>query len=236
VNRSIHDVYTELYRDQFIIDVLVVVECILFALWQAMVYVPGFPIYTVAPSVVVSTGWGHTVSHLGCWAIIEFFVIAIGLRTSKFVLPPPPIDADSPRLRFSLGRAKTWCIAHFVALLLGAVADVADIVLTGLELGDAESTCYFDSKGFLIAFLIVLILQLVFVKVPLLYCVFEYRRHLVAVTSTTDGSASSIKKQLLDVTPSYTGSSTAAAEAVRERLRTPLLQQQPLGRYDAKKQ
>ena len=221
INRSVYEVYAELYRDQNIIDTLVFVECILFALWLAMVYVTGFALYTIAPAVIMPTGWAHTVSHQGWWCIIEFAVIAVGLRCTKFVLPAPSTGSGSARLKFSLGRAKTWCIAHLVVLILGAIADVADIVLTGLEFGDAESTCYFSSWGFLLAFLIVLCLQLVFVKIPLMYCVIEYRRHLVAVSITKDDGYS-VKEQLFDVTPHYAASGESVA-AARERLKTPLM-------------
>lgn len=219
INRTVEEVYAELYRDEFFIDTWVVFESILFVLWLAMVYVTGFALYTVAPSVMISTGWAHTVSHQGWWCIIEFVVIMIGWRVSKFVLPPP----GPGRLKFSLSRAKQWCVAHLVVLILGGIADIADIVLTGLEFGDAESTCYFSSWGFLLAFLIVLCLQLLVIKLPLAWFTLEYRRHLEAVRHTKDDGYS-VKTQLFDVSP-YESSATSAAAAL-ERAKTPLLQQQ----------
>jgi hypothetical protein len=212
--RDVSDVYKELHRDQLAIDTLVAIECIILALWMAMVYVTGFALYTVAPSVVVSSGWGHTVSHLGWWNIIEFVVIIFGLRSTKFVLAPSTAagGTEGTRLKFALGRAKTWLVAHAVVLVLGAIADIVDIVLTGLEFGDAESTCFFSSWGFLLAFLIILCLQLLFVKLPLLWCVLEYRRHLNAASNNN----STIKSQLFDPVSTRYGS----------QLKTPLLQQQ----------
>ena len=108
VSRSLVDVWREINRDETIIDLLVGIECILLALWMAMVYVNGFALYTVDPSVVSSTGWAHTVSHLGWWNIIYFVAIYFGLRNTKYVLPPPsPSTGNTPRLKLSVGRNKT---------------------------------------------------------------------------------------------------------------------------------
>lgn len=177
MNKSEMDVYRTLTADRIAIVTLLTIESALFCLWQAMVYVTGFALYTIAPGVVQPTGWAHTVSHLGWWAIIEFVVITIGWAGNGYSLQQP----RSKKLQLSMERAANWSLAHFIALIIAAGADITDIVLTGLEINDAESTFYVDSFGFLVAFLVVLILQLVFIKGALIWKQYEYRRHLCEV-------------------------------------------------------
>lgn len=156
------------------VDLLVVIETVLLGLWLMMALVPGFTLYTVDPSIVVSSGWAHSVSHIGWWAMIELIVVVIGHRSTKFKLQMP----GTCRLQLGLEYAEQWLIFHGAAVILAGASDVVHIVLTGLEIGDHESTFYVQQWGWLVAFLIVLCLQLIFVKLPLLWCVFHYRQEL----------------------------------------------------------
>lgn len=202
------DYYKHLECDRKRVVMMVSFEAVLFALWMAMVYVTGFALYTVDPSIVVSTGWAHAVSHLGWWNIIELVSVGVGLFSSAgYALASP---RTSNRLQFSIDKSMMWCVIHFAVVCIAIVADVTHTVLTGLEMGDAESTFYVQSWGFLLAFLIILPLQILLIKVPLLYCIALFRSRLKA---SYDGNVKMI--ELFDVTPTTSTNATT--------LDTPLL-------------
>jgi hypothetical protein len=159
------------------VDLLVIIETVILGLWMMMALVPGFALYTVDPSIVLpSSGWAYSVSHIGWWAMIELIVVVIGHRSTKFKLQIP----GSKRLQLGLEYAEQWLIFHAVALILAGASDVVHIVLTGLEIGARESTFYVQQGGWLITFLCALCIQLIFVKMPLLWCVYHYRKELTS--------------------------------------------------------
>lgn len=207
--RNARDVYQSITASKLGIDLLVIIESTLGLLWIAMVFVTGFALYTIDPAVTVSSGWAHSVSHLGWWFMIEFVVILIGQRSTSFTLQLP----DSNRLQLSLVRAESWLIFHGAALVLAMVSDAVHIVFTGLEIRDHESTFYYDSYGWLIGFLCALILQLVFVKLPLLWCIVQYYKRLRSTHQEVPKMT-----EMFQLAPS-----TAERD---DRVNTPLLQEQ----------
>lgn len=147
---------------------LLIIQLLVDVLWITLSYVNGFSLYTVDPSILVSSGWAHSVSHLGLWFALEFIAAWLGGQVTGFSYERTTQKSAESSLRFT--------IVYLIALGLSMVADIIHIILTGLEIGDKESTLYVQNFAFLIAFLVVYILYLVFVKGWLFYrCIVYYR-------------------------------------------------------------
>lgn len=172
--KSSDEAYTVLKNYQMGIYTLLIIQVLVDVLWITMAYVNGFALYTVDPSVVVSTGWAHAVSHLGLWFILEFLSAWLGAQVTWFSLETRPEKSYAAALRF--------LIVYLIALGTSMVADIVHIVLTGLEVGDDESTFAVENWGFLIAFLVVYILYLVFIKAWLFYRSVVYYRAIQEYT------------------------------------------------------
>lgn len=149
---------------------LLVIQLLVVSLWIALTYVNGFSLYVVDPSVLVSSGWAHSVSHMGLWFLLEYWVGWIGSRITQF-------DMEKTKDKSVEGSVRRLVI-YMIVLVISMIADIIHIVLTGLEIGDAESVLYVENWGFLIAFLVGYILYLVFVKGWLLYRTVVYYRAL----------------------------------------------------------
>lgn len=149
---------------------LLIIQLIIVILWTTLTYVNGFSLYIVDPSVIVSSGWAHSVSHMGLWFVLELIAIWLGGQITWFAMEMKPAKSTESALRF--------IILYGVALVISMIGDIIHIVLTGLEVGDAESTFYVENWGFLIAFLSGYIVYLVVIKVWLLYRTVVYYKAL----------------------------------------------------------
>lgn len=152
------------------IETLLILQLLVVSLWIILTYVNGFSLYIVDPSVIVSSGWAHSVSHMGLWFLLEYWVGWIGSRMTQFPMEKTTDKAVEGSIR--------RIIIYMIVLVISMIADIIHIVLTGLEIGDAESTFYVENWGFLIAFLVVYILYLVFIKGWLLYRTVVFYRAL----------------------------------------------------------
>jgi hypothetical protein len=162
------DAYTVLKNYQTGIYTLMLIQVLVDILWITLTFVNGFALYVVDPSVVVSTGWAHSLSHMGLWFVLEYLCAWLGGQVTGFALEKSPEKSFSGALRF--------LIVYMVVLSVSMLGDVAHIVLTGLEVGDKESTFAVENWTFLIIFLVVYILYLVIIKVWIFYrCVVYYR-------------------------------------------------------------
>lgn len=166
--KTSEDAYTALKNFQTGIYTLMMVQVLVDILWIALTYVNGFALYVVDPSVVVSTGWAHSVSHMGLWFILEYLCAWTGGQVTGFSLETRPEKSFAGALRF--------LIIYLIVLSVSMLGDIAHIVLTGLEIGDKESTFAVENWTFLVIFLVVYILYLVIIKVWIFYrCVVYYR-------------------------------------------------------------
>lgn len=173
--RDLEAIHTVIKSNSVGINTLLLLQFFVFCLWLGMSLVPGFALYVIDPSIVTPSGWAHSVSHLGWWIIIEAVVVYVGQRTTGFSLSYVPVR---DKLQYSLISSHRWIIFHIIVLALAMVSDVTHIVLTGLEIRDAESTFYVQEYGFLIAFFSVLIAQLVLIKSMIMWRISVYYRNL----------------------------------------------------------
>lgn len=166
--KSSDDAYTVLTNYRTGIYTLMIAQVLVDILWITLTYVNGFALYVVDPSVAVSTGWAHSVSHMGLWFVLEYLCAWVGGQVTGFSLETRPEKSYAGALRF--------LIVYLVVLGVSMLGDIAHVVLTGLEIGDKESTFAVENWTFLIVFLVVYILYLVIIKVWIFYrCVVYYR-------------------------------------------------------------
>jgi len=149
---------------------LLVIQVLIAILWIILSFVNGFALYTVDPSVIQSSGWGHSISHIGFWFVLEFLVCWVGSQVTAFSMEKNQEKSVEGSLRF--------LIIYFIILGISMVADATHIILTGLEIGSAESTFYVENFAFLVAFLVGYILYLVIIKVWLFYRTVVYYQAL----------------------------------------------------------
>lgn len=164
------EAYTVLKNYQTGIYTLLIIQLLVVILWITMSYVNGFALYVVDPTVLISSGWAHSVSHLGLWFILELVAIWLGSQVIWFAMEMKPEKSIESALRFLV----VYLVAHVVSM----VGDIIHIVLTGLEIGDQESTFYVQNWGFLIAFLVVHIIYFLLIKVWLIYRAVVYYKAL----------------------------------------------------------
>lgn len=155
------DGYSILKNYQTGIYTVLVIQVLIAILWIILTFVNGFALYTVDPSVAVSSGWGHSISHMGFWFVLEFLVCWVGAQVTAFSM-----DKDKEK---SIEASLRFLIIYFIILAISMLADIAHIILTGFEIGSAESTFYVENFAFLVAFLVGHILYLVVIKVWLFY-------------------------------------------------------------------
>jgi len=192
---------------------LLIIQLLVDVLWLALSYVNGFALYTVDPSIVVSSGWAHSVSHLGLWFALEFIAAWLGGQVTGFPYERTPQKSAEGSLRF--------IIVYLIALGLSMIADIIHIILTGLEIGDKESTLYVQNFAFLVAFLVVYIVYLVLIKGWLFYrCVVYYR-------AIENYSGTSLFFNFL---PSSGSSQEEEEKDVEKQIRTPLMKAYYKGR------
>jgi hypothetical protein len=168
VPKTKEEAYDVLKNYQTGIYTLLIIQLIIVILWVTLTYVNGFSLYLIDPTVLVSSGWAHSVSHMGLWFVLELIAVWLGAQVTWFSMEIKPQKSTESALRF--------IVVYLVALVVSMIGDIIHIVLTGLEVGDAESTFYVENWGFLIAFLVGYIVYLVVVKTWLLYrCVVYYK-------------------------------------------------------------
>jgi hypothetical protein len=168
IPKTKEEAYDVLKNYQIGIYALLIIQLLIVILWITLSYVNGFSLYVVDPSVATSTGWAHSVSHLGLWFVLELLAIWLGSQITWFSME---IDT-SKSIESALRRIIVYLVAHIISM----IADIIHIVLTGIEIGDKESTFYVQNWGFLIAFLVGHILYFAFIKTWLIYrCVVYYK-------------------------------------------------------------
>lgn len=181
------DVLTMITSNSLGILVLVCAELILFMLWLALSFVPGFALYDGTP------GHAHPISHFGWWIIIEAAVIACGLLTYKYRLSASNLSA-SAKFEFSITDARNYLVFYMVMLVFGIVSNCVHFALTLVENSFCSSSF---CRGFnvidpanapllaqppttsvyLILFLTLLGLLVLF-QIILMFRAFGYRTHL----------------------------------------------------------
>ncbi len=164
--------YGTLTQNKLQIDAMVMIQSVYFSLWLAMSLIGGFALYTIDATIVTPTGWAHAVSHIGWWAIIEYWLSCIGHRATGYLLSYPKSERKLELSGVSTVNYDTFYLG-FIAIAV--VADVVHIVLTFFEMRDMESTFSITNWGFLIAVFVVYIVQLVLIKLPLAWFVYVHR-------------------------------------------------------------
>lgn len=171
-----------LRNDQTGINFLIIVHAFLFCLWLSLSMVSGFSIYVVDPIMLTSSGWAHSVSHIGWWAIIDFIVILISVKTPTFVLSA---SVGGRKLEYSVSKALDWIIFHAVCLCISVLADIVHIVLIILEITDNESVFVRGSFALLVCFLVGRIFEAAIIKLWLLARLRMYEINLKNVLKNT---------------------------------------------------
>ena len=188
---------------------LLIIQLLIDVLWITLSYVNGFALYTIDPSIVVSTGWAHSVSHLGLWFGLEFVAAWLGGQVTSFPYERTTQKSTEGALRFII----VYLIAHGLSM----VADIIHIVLTGLEIGDKESTLYVQNFAFLVAYLVVYIIYLVLIKGWLFYRCIVYYRAIEQYTGTS---------LFFNFLPSTAGAileEGGAPDLEKQQIRTPIM-------------
>lgn len=176
-------------NDHLSIIVLCIVQSLLAALWLMLSFVFGFVLYDGAP------GHPHAVNHTGFWLLIEVLVIVIGIVAGYFTLKA---DKSEMRLELHVQRTRNWLLFYLVMLVVAIIANAVHAALTivesthcsssfcrGFNVVDPANAALLAApasiSGFMVAFIVLLFVDVCLVQVVLLYRTYVYRRDLMAL-------------------------------------------------------
>ncbi len=166
-------IWVILTNNQISIDVLLSLQITLLLLWIAMCYLHGFALYEVDTTILQPTGWGHSVSNLGWWLMIEVFLSWFLRGNTKFNLAPP-----NGKMQLSAADARTCLLFGMCFAALTFISNLGHVITLAFELHDAESTFTIHNQAFLIIFLIGMALYATVFKVALVLSMRVYYKHL----------------------------------------------------------
>jgi len=119
-------IYYILLYNQQAVDSLVFIQAIFFGVWQMLALVPGFALYNGAVN-----GPANAITHFGWWSLIEFVVIAVGIRSTMFQLSIP---GNVNRLEFPARQANEFIQFYLFMLIVGFISNGVQLLLTVMEL------------------------------------------------------------------------------------------------------
>jgi hypothetical protein len=137
-------IYFILLYNQQAIDSLVYIQAIFFGVWQMLALVPGFALYNGAVN-----GPANAITHFGWWSLIEFVVIALGIRCTMFQLSIP---GNVNKLEFPARQATEFNQFYLFMLIVGFISNGVQLGLTINELAYGSGQLASTYLGFGIYF------------------------------------------------------------------------------------
>lgn len=155
---------------------IIIINGFLFSLWLLTSLVPGFCRFDGA------AGEASAISHIGWWAVIEFWVLLVGAMSVWFGLH----YTRNGKIEKGISNVRNFLVFYIIMLALAIIANIVHLVFSAIEWSNCTSTLCISYKGFLIAFVFLLAILIV-MEAWQIYRVLVYRRNIAIVLATDKG-------------------------------------------------